>query len=142
VRSRAIVLYDHDCGFCRWTLALLLRWDRGHRLWPAAIEGPVGERWLAAMPVAERLASWHLVEQGGAVSSAGRAVAPLSSYLPAGSPLGRLPLRVVEPAYRFVAGHRSAFSRFVPGRWVAAATRRVRAREREAPPAWAVSDPR
>ena len=141
MRSRAIVLYDGDCGFCRWTLALLLRWDRGHRLWPATIEGPVGERWLAAMPVAARLASWHLVEQGGAVTSAGRAFAPLSAYHPAGRLLRLLPLRVVEPAYRFVAGRRSAFSRFVPGRRVAAATELVRAREREAPPAWAARDP-
>jgi hypothetical protein len=61
-------------------------------------------------------------------------------------PGGGLPARllrlapgVVERAYRFVADHRSWFSRFVPGSWVRAATARVAARSREAPPAWASS---
>ena len=140
--SRAIVLYDHDCGFCRWTLGLLLAWDRGRRLWPAPIEGPIGERWLVGMPVGERLASWHLVEEGGAVSSAGAGLGVVLEYVPGGTVVAR-PLRlvpgVVERAYRFVADHRSAFSRFVPRAWVRAMSARVAAREAEAPPAWARS---
>jgi len=134
------VLYDDDCGFCRWTLGLLLRWDRRGALWPAPIAGPVGERWLAGMPVAERLASWHLVEAGGAVTSAGRGLASVLGYMPGGWVLARL-LRLapgaVDRAYRFVADHRSAFARFVPGAGVRSATARVAAREREPPPVWA-----
>jgi predicted DCC family thiol-disulfide oxidoreductase YuxK len=140
VRSGAIVFYDHDCGFCRWTLGLMLVWDRGHRLWPAAIEGPVGERWLAGMPVSERVASWHIVEAGGVVSSAGAGIAEILEYVPGGSVLARL-LRLapglVERAYWFVADRRSRISRFVPGAWVRSSTERVKAREREAPPSWA-----
>jgi predicted DCC family thiol-disulfide oxidoreductase YuxK len=138
--SRAIVLYDHDCGFCRWTLGLLLAWDRQGRLWPAPITGPVGDRWLAGMPEAERVASWHLVEEGGAVTSAGAGLAVVLEYLPGGRTLAR-PLRLapglVERAYRIVADHRSAFSRFVPGASARSASARVAAREAEAPPAWA-----
>jgi predicted DCC family thiol-disulfide oxidoreductase YuxK len=142
MRPGAIVLYDHDCGFCRWTLGLMLVWDRGHRLWPAPIEGAAGERWLAGMPATERAASWHIVEAGGRVSSAGRGIPEILEYVPGGSVVGR-PLRLapgaVERAYRFVADHRSRFSRFVPAAWVRSATERVAARAREAPPGWAVS---
>jgi predicted DCC family thiol-disulfide oxidoreductase YuxK len=138
VTRRAIVLYDDDCGFCRWTLGLLLSWDRGHRLWPAPIVGPVGERWLAGIPVSERLVSWHLVREDGVVS-AGRALAEVLPYLPGGgvlAPLLRSAPGVVERAYRFVARHRSGLARPVPGAWVRAATARIEARSREAPPTW------
>lgn len=129
--ARAIVLYDDDCGFCRWSLGLVLRWDREHQLWPAPITGPVGERWLAGMPMADRLASWHLVEHG-VVSSGGRGLVAVSRYLPAGRVLA-----VVAPAYRFVADHRSWFSKPLRASWVSAATARIEAREREPPPSWA-----
>jgi predicted DCC family thiol-disulfide oxidoreductase YuxK len=135
------VLYDDDCGFCRWTLGLLLLWDRGRRLWPAPIVSPVGERWLAGMPVAERLASWHLVEAGGRVTSGGQGLAVVCRYLPGGAFFARLLDRlpgVVERGYRFVAAHRSSLSRVVPGAAVRRATARVEERRREAPPDWAV----
>ena len=136
---RAVVLYDDDCGFCRWTLGLLLLWDRGRRLWPAPIVGTVGERWLAGMPVEERLASWHLVEAGGRVSSGGRGLAAVASYLPGAGPLAPLLRReIVDRGYRFVADHRSQFSRVVPRFAVRRATARVEARRREAAPEWAV----
>lgn len=37
----ATVIYDPDCGFCRWSLALLLSWDRRRR---TAGDGAEGER--------------------------------------------------------------------------------------------------
>jgi predicted DCC family thiol-disulfide oxidoreductase YuxK len=136
---KAVVLYDDDCGFCRWTLGLLLTWDRARRLWPAPITGPVGDRWLAGMPLDERLASWHLVEAGGRVSSGGRGLAAVLRYLPGGALLARLLDRVpgvAERGYRFVADHRSSFSRVVPGFAVRRATVRVDARRGEPPPSW------
>ena len=63
-------------------------WDRRRRLWPAPIVGAVGDRWLAGMPVEERLASWHLVEAGGRVSSAGAGLAEVLSYVPGGGLVG------------------------------------------------------
>jgi predicted DCC family thiol-disulfide oxidoreductase YuxK len=140
VSPRAIVLYDDDCGFCRWSLGLLLMWDRRRQLWPAPIVGAVGDRWLAEMPVDARLASWHLVEAGGRVSSAGAGLAVVASYLPGGSVLARL-LRlapvVVERAYRLVAEHRAGFSRLVPGWAVRRGTARVEERALGSPPTWA-----
>ena len=32
--SEAVVLYDADCGFCRWAIDKLLVWDRAGRLAP------------------------------------------------------------------------------------------------------------
>jgi predicted DCC family thiol-disulfide oxidoreductase YuxK len=139
VTPQAIVLYDHDCGFCRWSLGVLLMWDRG-RLWPAPIVGAVGDRWLAGMPMEERRASWHLVEAGGRVSSGGRALILVLGYMPGGglmAPLLRLAPGAVERAYRFVADHRLSFSRFVPGWAVRRASARVEERALGSPPGWA-----
>ncbi len=110
------VLYDADCGFCKWSLDKLLAWDRARRLRPVAIQSTEGERLLAPMPEAERLASWHLVLPSGEVRSGGAAAAPLARLLPSGRPLAALfdtfP-RATERAYRWVAGHRSALARLV-----------------------------
>ena len=108
------ILYDADCGFCKWSLDKILLWDRRDRLRPVAIQSAEGQELLAAIPPGERLDSWHLVEPGGRLRSAGAGAAPLARALPGGRPLGfafdRFP-RATERAYRFVAGHRDWFAR-------------------------------
>jgi predicted DCC family thiol-disulfide oxidoreductase YuxK len=42
------VLYDEECGFCRYLLAILLRMDRHRRLLPIPIQGFDGQRLLSA----------------------------------------------------------------------------------------------
>jgi predicted DCC family thiol-disulfide oxidoreductase YuxK len=97
--------YDADCGFCRWALAWVLRWDRRHRLRPVPIENE------------EDLDSWHFA-RGGERWSGGHAFAPLLEELPGGRVLAP-PARRLEwllvPGYRIVAKHRSALSKLVPG---------------------------
>jgi predicted DCC family thiol-disulfide oxidoreductase YuxK len=114
---RATILYDPDCGFCRWCLGKVLGWDRDGVLRPVRLGGEQADRLLAEMPPDERMASWHLVDQDG-VHSAGSAFAPLFGLLPAAAPLaalsGRFP-RAVDRAYRWVAGNRSRWGRFVTG---------------------------
>ena len=88
--ERAIVLYDLDCGFCRWALAKVLAWDRTGRLRPVPIQSGEGQRLLGGVPEDERLASWHLVTADGELSSAGAAVPPLLRLLPRGAPLASL----------------------------------------------------
>ncbi len=111
-----VVLYDRDCGFCKWSLNKLLAWDRYRRLRPVAIQSEEGDRLLAAMPAAERLDSWHLVLPGGEIVSAGAAVAPLAELLPGGRPLAAVfrafPV-LTERAYRLVAGHRDVLARLL-----------------------------
>jgi predicted DCC family thiol-disulfide oxidoreductase YuxK len=114
--DRAIVLYDADCGFCKWSLDKLLAWDRRRALRAVAIQSEEGARLLGAVPASERLDSWHLVLPSGELRSAGAAAAPLVSLLPGGGPLAllfeRFP-RATERAYRYVAAHRDRLARLL-----------------------------
>jgi predicted DCC family thiol-disulfide oxidoreductase YuxK len=125
-----IVLWDRDCGFCAWALALLLRADRHAVLRPAPIESPEGDRHLAGMPPERRTASWHVVDADGRVTSGGRALTEVLRVLPAGRPLaavtGALP-GVTEAAYRWVATHRSLLSKPIPAAAKERARRRIEA---------------
>ena len=114
--AQLAVLYDEDCGFCRWSLDKVLAWDRRRALRPIAIQSEEGQALLAGIPKPRRLDSWHLVLPSGEVLSAGAAAAPLARALPAGKPLAflfeRFP-QTTERAYRFVAEHRDRFARIV-----------------------------
>lgn len=127
-----MVLYDAGCGFCRWSLALLLLWDRRGRLAPVPIESPEGNRLLAGLGPEERLASWHLVLPGGRRLSAGAAAGPLLRALPG----GRAPARVAErfpaateAAYGWVARRRGLLGRAVPSFAQRRADERIRRRQ-------------
>jgi predicted DCC family thiol-disulfide oxidoreductase YuxK len=127
------VLYDADCGFCRATLAALLRWDRGGRLLPEAIQSPEGERLLRAVPRELRLASAHAVAPDGRIWSGGDAAAPIAALLPGGAPVALLARLLAGPArfgYSWVATHRTGLSRLVPRRAKAGAAAAI-ARHRE-----------
>jgi predicted DCC family thiol-disulfide oxidoreductase YuxK len=110
----AIVLYDAECGFCRWALARILAWDRQDRLRPVPIQGSEGGRLLADLPEERRLASWHLVTGDGRRYSAGAAIPPLMRMLPGGGPIATLASRfprATEWLYQAVAARRGAFGR-------------------------------
>jgi predicted DCC family thiol-disulfide oxidoreductase YuxK len=120
--TRVAILYDPDCGFCRVSLAAILRWDTRGRLRPVALGSEEADTLLRGMPEEQRLASWHLVEPG-AVHSAGAAFPPLFAVLPGGRPLARLTERfprASERVYSWVADHRSPLGRALPAasrRW-------------------------
>ena len=88
--DRLALVYDDDCGLCRWILGIILRWDRARRLRAVALSSPEAKELLSFMNEDERVASWHLVKPTGEVSSAGAAVAPLMRILPWGTPLAML----------------------------------------------------
>jgi predicted DCC family thiol-disulfide oxidoreductase YuxK len=125
-----IVLYDRDCGFCRWSLAQLLVLDRRRRLRPVALNTEEANAALADMDPAERVASWHLVAPDGRRWSAGAAASPLLRQLPGGQipagVLARAP-RVTERSYRWVADHRSLLGRLIPARSKGRADARIAA---------------
>jgi len=126
-QARATVLYDGDCGFCKWSLAKLLAWDRRGALRPLPLQDPEADRLLGGMESERKLASWHLVAEDGSVVSAGRALAPLFGLLPGGRPLAALASALgplTEPGYGWVAGHRDVFGKAVS----AGARRRASAR--------------
>lgn len=106
---RPVLLYDGDCGFCRWSVAKVVAWDRRGRLRTAAIQSAEGQRLLTDLPEPLRLDSFHLAEPGGQVRSAGAAAAPLLELLPGGRPpalLMRTFPGLTERAYRAVAARR------------------------------------
>ena len=124
LRAGEPILYDPDCGFCLWTLGVVLRWDRRHRLRPVALGSEEAGRLLADMDPADRMRSAHLVGADGRVYSGGAALEPLARRLPGGGPLARLAAAapgLMERGYRLVADHRSWWGRVTPARGVARA---------------------
>jgi predicted DCC family thiol-disulfide oxidoreductase YuxK len=116
VTTERTVLYDDDCGFCKWSLDKLLAWDRRHALRALPIQGEEGERLLASIPRERWLESFHVVMPDGAVRSAGAAAPALAEVLPAGAPLAFLFRRLPRPtqrAYQWVADHRSRLGSLV-----------------------------
>ena len=112
--TRHVVLYDEDCGFCKWSLDKVLAWDRRRALRPVAIQSEEAGKLLADLPRARWLESWHLVLPSGEVRSAGAAAAPLAELLPGGRALAilfRSFPRLTERAYGFVANNRDRVAR-------------------------------
>jgi predicted DCC family thiol-disulfide oxidoreductase YuxK len=126
--GRWTVLYDSDCGFCRWSLALVLARDTRRRLRPLPLDSAEADRLLSDLSPEARAASWHLVAPDGSRSSAGRAAPRLLALLSGGrapaAVLAAVP-RLTDRAYWWVADHRSWFSRLVPERAKGNADRKI-----------------
>jgi len=122
------VLYDRDCGFCRWSLGRLLAWDRGGRLRPVAIQSAEGERLLADLAADRRLASAHAIDAAGRRTSGGDALAPVAEVLPGGRPLAAAARRapgLTRAGYDAIAGRRPLLGRLVSDRAKERADRRI-----------------
>lgn len=103
------ILYDEDCGFCRWSLAKVLAWDRFRRLEAVSLQSDVADDLLGDMDDRRKLASWHLVAPNGTIWSAGAAAAPLFRLLPGGKVLAAIAAAfpgLTEFLYRLVASNR------------------------------------
>jgi predicted DCC family thiol-disulfide oxidoreductase YuxK len=113
---KVTILYDADCGFCRWSVALLLARDGNGALVPEAIQGPAGERLLAHMTPAERLARAHVATADGRVFSGGDGLAPVLHALEAPRPLVATVARASRPVrwvYGQIAARRSTLGRLL-----------------------------
>ena len=49
-RMPVTLLYDRDCGFCRWCLGKVLTWDRRRSIRPVAIQSEEADRLLTGVP--------------------------------------------------------------------------------------------
>jgi predicted DCC family thiol-disulfide oxidoreductase YuxK len=108
-RSKPILIFDGDCGFCR---AWIARWQvyTGDRVDYAPYQEVKDE--FPAIPVEEFQKAVKLVEPDGAISSGAKAVLRSLSYAPSKKWLfwlyrsipGFAPIS--EAVYRFVASHR------------------------------------
>jgi predicted DCC family thiol-disulfide oxidoreductase YuxK len=115
--GHATVLYDRDCGFCRWSMDKILAWDRRRRLRPVPLQSHEADALLpAGMDPQTRLGSWHLVTEDGQVHSAGAAAPHLFRLLPGGRPLAALATtfpRTTQRIYGWVTRHRDGLARMV-----------------------------
>jgi predicted DCC family thiol-disulfide oxidoreductase YuxK len=117
--ERAVLLFDEDCGFCRWATDRVLRWDRGGTLRALPIQSEEGDRLLDGMDDGRKRSSWHLAWPGGRVDSGGAAVAPLAHLLPLGGPLALIARSfptATDALYRMIARHRTGLARLVGAR--------------------------
>jgi predicted DCC family thiol-disulfide oxidoreductase YuxK len=104
-----VVLYDQDCGFCRWAMGKLFAWDRRGRLRAVALQAHEVDELLPGLDRPQQMASWHLLTPDGRVRSAGRAVVPLLRLLPGGRPLAVVAEsfpRTTDRLYDWVSRHR------------------------------------
>jgi predicted DCC family thiol-disulfide oxidoreductase YuxK len=110
------VLYDEDCGFCRWSADKLRVWATRRGLTFASIQSSRGAELLHPVPVAERLDSMHAVTPDGRVWSGGQAVRVIFDELPGGRALALIAATlpgVTEWIYRLVARHRNRLGRLL-----------------------------
>jgi predicted DCC family thiol-disulfide oxidoreductase YuxK len=116
LQGLVIVLYDADCGFCRWAMAWVVKRDHRHVLVPVPIQSPLGCELLLDVVPSERLRWAHVVHDDGARRSGGAAAADVLSVLGPTRVLGRLAHslpRTTALLYGVVAARRNSFGRLV-----------------------------
>jgi predicted DCC family thiol-disulfide oxidoreductase YuxK len=122
VVQRLTVLYDDDCGLCRWTADRLRAMDRRRRLELIPLqhagrhaERPELARLAAGGTLTEQI---HVVRDDGRIRAGGAAMLEILDALPGGRilrPWTRLPgvARIVEAVYRRIARNRAVVSRLL-----------------------------
>ncbi len=121
------LLYDANCGFCRWSVAWILRRVPAGSIVPATIQSPHGDALLeaAGVPVADRLQSAHAHRAGDppeALRSGGDVVDLVAPLLRGkdGRVMGlvsrAIPVPLRRLAYGQVATNRIAIGRLVSRR--------------------------
>lgn len=127
------VFYDGECGFCKLCVALLLQWDRRHRLYPMTIQEPEAQRLLASIPADERLLSAHVRTEGGAILSGADGAPAVLGQLPGGRPLAvlaRIAMPLARLVYRLLTSARPAIGSILPPAWCSWAAGRIAVRRR------------
>jgi len=114
--ERAWLLYDADCGLCKFVVARVL--EVNHRVRPVALQDPFAAELLPGLSREERLESFHIVDSSGHVHSAGAGLAELIPFL------RRFP-RVADRLYWLVAGNRDRLGKLIPGFARRQANRRI-----------------
>jgi predicted DCC family thiol-disulfide oxidoreductase YuxK len=110
--ARTTLLYDDDCGFCRWSADRIRRFDRRGRLTFAAIQSARGAELLRLVPPELRLTTMHGVSTDGRVWSGGEGLRLIVRELPGGSLLGTVLDAfpdTTDAVYRSVVRNRERF---------------------------------
>jgi len=116
LQGLVIVLYDAECGFCRWAMAWAVKRDHRHVLVTVPIQSPLGCDLLIDVIPSERLRWAHVVRDDGCRRSGGAAAADVLSVLGPTRVLGRLAHslpRTTALLYGVVAARRNSIGRLV-----------------------------
>jgi predicted DCC family thiol-disulfide oxidoreductase YuxK len=119
MERRVTVLYDEDCGVCRWSADKLRAWDRGGSLSFAALQSAEGDGWLSHTDNATRYASWHVVTADGRVYSGGAAAPVVLRLLPGGGPFASVMAAMpatTERLYQVAVRNRERLGRAIGAR--------------------------
>ena len=113
---RPILLYDGSCGFCRRSVALLVRLDPDHRVARVDMTSAAAEPLMSTISPARRQQSIHVIRPDGRVLHAGVALrAVLCQVQPEATwrSVGYWPLvgLLIDRAYDLVASLRSPLGR-------------------------------
>ena len=124
VKTAAVLLYDADCGFCRWAIDRLLAWDRPNGCAWFPFRTP---RRIGCYPASTRTRGWAR----GISSWTARCTRVAPSSAPAAVTARRTARRgrgrfpgVTERTYRWVSRHRDRFGRMAGARCEVDPTRR------------------
>jgi len=115
------LLYDADCGLCKFVVARVLELDFRHRLRPVALQSARAAELLPGMGNEERMRSFHLVDSSRGVHSAGAGLAELFPVL-------RRSPRFASRLYWLVAGNRDRLGKLIPDFARRQAARRIASR--------------
>jgi predicted DCC family thiol-disulfide oxidoreductase YuxK len=119
---RLTVLYDDDCGFCRWSVSQLRPMDRHRRLefipLQHAADHPERSELARLAGTTDLAASIHVVRPDGETRAGGGAMLEILDALPGGwllRPWALLPgvEHVVDFGYGIVADNRSRISEWL-----------------------------
>lgn len=110
--SPALLIYDGDCGFCRWGMHVVRRLDRAGVFGFCPYGHPVAESILSELPPDKRYTSHHAFRDGILHSATAAARITLE-----GLSLGRVAVALrLHRLYPFVARNRAFLGRLVPHR--------------------------
>src|SRR5687767_10135106 len=85
---RLLVLFDGDCGFCSWSVALIRRLDRAGRIELAPLQDASAHP-ADAPPVSSLLGALHVRDVAGRWTTGGAAWVRIASEVPVLRPFAR-----------------------------------------------------
>lgn len=110
----ALLIYDGDCGFCRWGMHVVRRLDRAGVFGFCPYGHPTAEAILSRLPEERRYTSHHAFRDEVLYSATDAARVTLE-----GLPLGRIAVAFqLHRLYPLIAGNRGLLGRLVPHRSV------------------------
>lgn len=107
-----LLIYDGECGFCRWGMHVVRQLDRGGVFGFCPYGHPMAEAILGRLPVQRRYTSHHAYRDDVLYSATDAARVTLE-----GLPLGRIAVAFrLHRLYPLIARNRGLLGRLVPHR--------------------------